>query len=63
MGFREARRRAGFSVRDVMDALRVSDATVYNWETGTTTPRKRFLLKLADMYQCSVDELLRGNGE
>lgn len=61
MGFRQARINAGLSVREVMAAMGVTDAAVYMWETGTTKPRASLLLKLAELYNCSVDELLAGN--
>lgn len=59
MGFRQARLNAGLSVREVMAATGVSDAAVYQWETGVTTPRAAMLVKLAGLYCCSVDDLLR----
>lgn len=59
MGFREARINAGLSVADVMGAIGVSDAAVYQWETGVYTPRKEKLLDLAMLYGVTVDELLR----
>lgn len=60
MGFREARINAGLSVADVMAAIGVSDAAVYQWETGVFTPRKDRLLALSRLYGVSVDELLKG---
>lgn len=59
MGFRQARLNAGLSVREVMAALSVSDAAVYQWETGVTAPRAQMLVKLSELYCCSVDDLLR----
>lgn len=59
MGFREMRIKAGKSVLDVQKALGVSDATVYYWENGTTKPTADKLLKLAKLYGCSVDDLLK----
>lgn len=61
MGFRQARIKADLSVREVMAAIGVTDAAVYMWETGTTKPRVSILVKLAELYHCSVDELLMGN--
>lgn len=59
MGFREARIRAGLSVADVMAAIGVSDAAVYQWETGVYTPRKKKLLAISKLYGCTVDDLLK----
>jgi putative transcriptional regulator len=61
MGFRQARIRAGLSVREVMTEMGVTDAAVYMWETGVTRPRTSILVKLARLYHCSVDELLIDN--
>lgn len=58
MGIRKARLKAGLSVRDVMESLGVSDAAVYQWETGVTVPRVPMLLKLAKLFGCTTDELL-----
>lgn len=61
MGFREARQKAGLKVTDVMAALKVSDAAVYQWETGIYMPRAVLLPKLAKLYGCTIDFLLKGN--
>lgn len=59
MKFKEKRQAAGLSVLDVQKALGVSDATVYYWEAGKNKPTVEHLLKLADLYGCTVDELLK----
>lgn len=61
MNLREMRVKAGKSVLDVQRALGVSDAAVYYWENGTTKPTVEKLIKLAELYGCSIDELLRGD--
>ena len=58
MGFREARVKAGLSVARVMDKLSVSDAAVYQWETGVTMPTAKRLIEIAKLYGVTVDELL-----
>ena len=58
MGFREARVKAGLSVAQVMDKLSVSDAVVYQWETGVTMPTAKRLIEIAKLYGVTVDELL-----
>ena len=59
MRLREARQSAGVRVIEVMRALNVSDAAVYQWETGVTMPRIDKLKKLAELYNCTVDDLLK----
>ena len=63
MSFREARKKAGLSVSQVMDSLSVSDAAVYYWETGVTTPNAKRLTEIARLYGTTVDDLLEGNPE
>lgn len=59
MNFREARIKSGLSVSQVMEALNVSDAAVYQWETNATMPSAKRLPEIAALYGCTVDELLR----
>lgn len=58
MGFKSARIAAGLSVREVMEKLGVSDAAVYQWETGVQAPRASRLPQIAELYGCTVDDLL-----
>ena len=62
MGFKQARINAGLSVRDVMKALGVSDAAVYQWETGVFTPKTKRPPEIAKLYGVTVDELITDNG-
>lgn len=59
MGFREARLAAGLTVANVTASLKVSDAAVYQWETGVTIPNGKRLPEIAKLYGCTVDDLLR----
>ena len=63
MGFKQARINAGLSVRDVMKALGVSDAAVYQWVTGVFTPKTKRLSEIAKLYGVTVDELLSESGK
>ena len=63
MGFKKARINAGISVRQVMKVLNVSDAAVYQWETGINLPSAKRLPEIAKLYGVTVDELLKDNGE
>lgn len=58
MSFREARINAGLSVAQVVRELSVSDAAVYQWETGITTPNVKRLPEIAKLYNVTIDELL-----
>lgn len=57
------RKRAGISQVDLAKALGVTQGAVSQWEMGITSPRPSMLLRLADVFGCTVDELLRGDAE
>ena len=61
MSLKSERLRANKKVREVMEYMGVSDAAVYQWEAGETTPRPDKLVKLAQFYGCTVDDLLKNN--
>lgn len=58
MGFLSARESAGFTQKKVAEELGIDQSAVSLWETGKTAPRVSILVKLADLYGCTVDELL-----
>lgn len=62
MNFRTARLSAGLSVAQVVEALSVSDAAVYQWETGVTTPNTKRIIEVAKLYGVTVDYLLAEDG-
>lgn len=59
MGFRSARLKSGKSVVEVMKHMNVTDAAVYQWETGVTKPRIEKLMQLAEFYGCTIEDLLK----
>lgn len=61
MGFRSERIKANKSVKEVMQYMGVSDATVYFWENGDTLPKSDKLVKLAQFFGCTTDALLTDN--
>lgn len=63
ISFRSARKKAGISVLEAAEKLGLSDVAIYMWETGQTKPRTDKLVKLAEIYGCTVDDLLRNDGE
>lgn len=58
MSFLLARTKAGLSQATVAEKLGISAASVCYWETGKTMPDPRKLPAIADLYGCTVDELL-----
>ena len=59
VGYKESRIKAGFSVQEVSQLLDVSPQAVYHWEAGESSPTASKLVKLAGLYCCSVDDLLK----
>lgn len=58
MSLKEMRKKAGLTAREVANAVGVSFQNVYNWEAGSYLPRAGQLSELAQLYGCTVDELL-----
>lgn len=59
MRFRTARESAGLTVKQAAQALGVSIVSVYKWERGENYPEGRRLNSIANLYRCTVDNLLK----
>lgn len=59
MSIYAARKKAGLTQQQVADHFGISDAAVVQWEKGRTFPRTEFLPKLAKLFGCTIDELLK----
>ncbi len=57
------REAAGMLQEEVAGRLGVHQTAVSQWEVGNTLPRAATLKKLAELYGCTVDELLKGGEE
>ena len=57
--FREAAR---MTQKEVAARLRVSRSAVAHWEQGRNGPNKRTLPRVAQLYGCSVEDLLDKGG-
>ena len=57
--FREMRITANMTQAEVALALNVDQTAVSQWETGASKPRIDRLLKLAKLYGCTVDDLMK----
>lgn len=53
------REKAKLTQLDLADKLHVDRTSVSKWEIGAAKPRADLLLPLAEVLQCTVDELLR----
>lgn len=55
---REFRKRAGITQEELAQLLGVSRPAVAQWERGINNPRADMLIKLANLFKCSIDDLL-----
>ena len=58
MSFKSARERGGLTQQDLATVLGIDQSTVSLWEVGKTQPRAKLLPKIAEILNCSIDELL-----
>ena len=59
MELRKFRLDANLSQAELGKKVGVKQSTVAMWETGVNTPSIAVLLKLAALFNCTVDELLK----
>lgn len=55
---KEFRQQAGLKQKDLADMLSVKQGTVSGWEVGRREPDFDSLKRMADIFNCSIDELL-----
>ena len=58
---KNARTRSGLTQERVAEELLVSRQTISNWENEKTYPDIMSVIKLSDLYEISLDELLKGD--
>ena len=56
MTLEERRQKAGLRQKDVAERLEVDQSAVSKWENGMI-PLKKYRVKLAEIFECSEDEL------
>jgi len=54
------RTKLGMSQEDIADKLFISRQAVSRWESGDATPDLTNLIKLTDIFDCSLDSLVLG---
>ncbi|MBQ9480777.1 MAG: helix-turn-helix transcriptional regulator [Clostridia bacterium] len=55
---KELREDKNISQKEVADAIRTNQSTIARWESGEHFPSSEFLIRLADLFQCTTDYLL-----
>lgn len=58
---KDARLSAGLTQEQLAEQIMVSRQTISNWENGKSLPDIVSIIKLSDLYQISLDELLKGD--
>lgn len=61
MGFKSARYKAWKTAEQTAAHMGVSLTTISCWENGRYLPTADKLMKLAEFYGCTIEELLTGN--
>lgn len=59
MTMRDLREKANLQQAEVAKKLNVDQTAISNWERGKCKPSRKYHKKLAQLYGCTVDELLR----
>lgn len=54
------RKLKNYSQEDLADKLQVSRQAVSKWESGTGYPETEKLISICDLFDCSMDELIKG---
>lgn len=55
------RERKDFSVKEISAALGITERAYYNYEKGVRDPSLKMLIKIANVYGCSLDDLVSNN--
>lgn len=61
--FRYHRKRRGWTQQEAADRIGVSRSAVANYESGRKIPHKEVLIRIANIFEVSIDELLRDESD
>jgi transcriptional regulator with XRE-family HTH domain len=53
------RENSGYKQQDVASKLNITQGAVSQWELGLCHPEYKYLIKLADIYDCSIEQLIK----
>ena len=57
---RELRKKANITQAELAVRLGVQQSAISHWERGDNLPETRNLLKMSEIFGCTVDELVKG---
>ena len=60
MNIKKHRMQKNMTQSYLANLLGVDRSAVAKWESGKSLPRTEILIKLADLFGCTIDELVRG---
>lgn len=63
LNIKNIREQAGLTQAEVAKALNVGQSAVAAWETGQALPRADKLIDIAKLLNCTIEELLKKEGE
>ena len=58
---KEIRKKSGYTQGSLAKELGVSQQAVSKWENGSAEPSVEVLIKLSEIFNCSIDELVKEN--
>ena len=61
MLIREKRLEKNISQGELAKEFGVHPSTVVKWESGVAYPRVEILIKLSEYFNCTIDELVKGD--
>lgn len=59
MNLKIIRKEKGLTQQALAEMVNVDKSTVSCWERGVCFPQKRTLLKLVEIFQCTIEDLLK----
>lgn len=58
MSMKDMRERRGLTQAQIADRLEVDKSTVSKWESGDSTPLRKYRRKLCELLGCTEEELI-----